>query len=169
MTEAEKLLWGVLGESDRAAPGGLEARTDHISQTLAEGPAERVAEFGRQMDAALERANTWALWGAAFIINGGASADGFLYFRGWLLMQGRKVFDAAVNNPETLAGVSGIKPDECEWEDILYLPAHLYQQVTGQALPPSGHRPEGDPAGTPWQEDELEQRFPKLWAAFGAA
>lgn len=30
----------------------------------------------------------WDLWGAAYLINGGASDDGFDYFRGWLLSQG---------------------------------------------------------------------------------
>ena len=33
----------------------------------------------------------WDLWGAAYLANGGCSDDGFDYFRGWLIGQGRKV------------------------------------------------------------------------------
>jgi hypothetical protein len=29
-------------------------------------------------------------WGAAYLANGGCSDDGFDYFRGWLIGQGRK-------------------------------------------------------------------------------
>ncbi|MFL6076856.1 MAG: DUF4240 domain-containing protein [Mycobacteriales bacterium] len=31
------------------------------------------------------------LWGAAYLINGGASDDGFDYFRGWLIARTRGV------------------------------------------------------------------------------
>jgi hypothetical protein len=33
------------------------------------------------------------LWAAACLINGGYSDDGFEYFRGWLIVQGRDVFE----------------------------------------------------------------------------
>jgi hypothetical protein len=42
------------------------------------------------------------LWGAAYIMNGGYSDDAFDYFRGWLISQGKKVFDEALDNPDSL-------------------------------------------------------------------
>src|SRR5262245_8064207 len=37
--------------------------------------------FGTQFN----RAYSWDLWGAAYVANGGASDDGFAYFRYWLI------------------------------------------------------------------------------------
>ena len=54
----------------------------------------------------LAEAYHWDLWGAAYLINGGCSDDGFEYFRRWLVLQGRDVFQAAVSNPDTLAEVA---------------------------------------------------------------
>jgi Protein of unknown function (DUF4240) len=51
-----------------------------------------------------------SLWAATSLINGGYSDDGFEYFRGWLIAQGRKVFVQSVANPETLADLPVIDP-----------------------------------------------------------
>ena len=48
------------------------------------------------------------LWGAAYLINGGASDDGFEYFRGWLMTQGRAVFARAVADPDSLAELPAV-------------------------------------------------------------
>jgi hypothetical protein len=45
----------------------------------------------------------WDLWGAAYLINGGCSDDGFDYFRGWLLSQGRAIWQATLADPDSLA------------------------------------------------------------------
>ena len=44
--------------------------------------------FGHEV----QRAYTWDLWGAAYVVHGGASDDGFVYFRHWLISKGRRVF-----------------------------------------------------------------------------
>src|SRR5207249_5020548 len=51
-----------------------------------------------------------------YLINGGCSDDGFEYFRGWVILRGRKAYEAAMKNPDSLAGV--VDPDEefCEFE-----------------------------------------------------
>lgn len=41
--------------------------------------------------------------GAAYLINGGRSDDGFDHFRGWLLTQGRATWQAALAEPDSLA------------------------------------------------------------------
>jgi Protein of unknown function (DUF4240) len=39
------------------------------------------------------------LWAATYLVNGGCSDDGFEYFRGWLIMQGREVYERVVADP----------------------------------------------------------------------
>jgi hypothetical protein len=106
----------------------------------------------------------WDLWGAAFVINGGCSDDGFDYFRGWLMFQGRDVWEAALRDPESLAEVSFDGDAECE--DALYAASKAYELVAGGRLSSTGeHRP-SEPAGAAWQETDLQTLYPKLWKRF---
>ena len=50
----------------------------------------------------MDRAYRQELWGAAYLINGGCSDDGFVYFLGWLIAQGRDVYQAALPDPDSL-------------------------------------------------------------------
>jgi hypothetical protein len=43
------------------------------------------------------------LWAAAYLVNDGCSDDGFDYFRGWLVTQGRTAFEQAMADPQALA------------------------------------------------------------------
>jgi hypothetical protein len=44
------------------------------------------------------------LWAAAYLIEGGCD-DGFMDFRAGLMLQGRTAFEAAVADPDSLAGL----------------------------------------------------------------
>ena len=54
----------------------------------------------------------WDLWSAAYLANGGCSGDGFDYFRGWLIGQGRTAYETVLADPDALAvrgpGAAGI-------------------------------------------------------------
>jgi hypothetical protein len=116
------------------------------------------------------------LWAAAYVINGGCSDDGFEYFRGWLIVQGREMYERIVADPDALADLPVIRdraparwPVECE--DTLYIASRAYRAAAGEELP---HRaitiryPELDPA---WGFDfddraEMTRRLPSLAALF---
>lgn len=73
------------------------------------------------------------LWGAAFIMNGGCSDDGFDYFRGWLISQGKKVFDAALENPDSLAKIVPKDAEDYsyELEEMLSVGQDVWREKTG--------------------------------------
>jgi Protein of unknown function (DUF4240) len=83
------------------------------------------------------RAGRADLWGAAFILNGGCSDDGFNDFRGWLIAQGRTVYEAALENPDSLADIvpenvtGGLN---CEFEEMLSLARGPWQAKTGSTI-----------------------------------
>jgi hypothetical protein len=53
-------------------------------------PLAELVAFRQVQDELFDReAHRWDLWAAAYVINGGASDDGFEYFLGWLMAQGR--------------------------------------------------------------------------------
>ncbi len=134
---------------------------------LEKGSASEIFDFQVAFDECLTQAYRWDLWGAAYIINGGCSDDGFDYFLGWLIAQGRSTFEAALDNPERLAEI--IEPGtEADYEAMWYVASRAYEGRTGkedfyEQLPTSIR---GQVRGAEWAEEDLPQLFPKLTAKF---
>lgn len=161
-------FWRVIESARRAT--GAEADGEEFAETLAERlgslAPEQIESFARDLSKRLDEANTWDLWAAAYVMNGGCSDDGFLYFRAWLIAQGRKVFERAVADPDSLAGarLRYCEEGEYELEDLLEVPARAYEHATGTAMPQSP-QPTGAPRGRRFREGdeaELKRRLPKL-------
>ena len=49
---------------------------------------------------------------------------------------------------------------------MLYAAVEAYEGKTGQTLPDTNVDQLDEPAGVPWQEEELEHLYPKLWKRF---
>ncbi|MGY5036561.1 DUF4240 domain-containing protein [Streptomyces sp. 900116325] len=115
------------------------------------------------------------LWAAAYVVNGGCSDDGFDYFRGWLIAQGRTVFERAVADPDTLAVLPDVRAAAAEGifdcEEMLSIAWNAHQKTTGQELPADAFTiryPDLDPA---WDFDfddreEMARRLPALTALY---
>src|SRR5688500_17028973 len=118
-------FWQLV-EAARAQVGDTmqwaEAVADALVDRLVELSPEEIVAFGLRFDVLQDEAYRWDLWSAAYLINGGASDDGFEYFRGWLLAQGRQVWEAALADPDSLAGLTGIDQldEDAEGESMLY-------------------------------------------------
>jgi Flp pilus assembly protein TadD len=150
----------VRGASCAECAGELE----HILGNLSSADIEA---FGRAQEDLMRTSYRWDLWGAAFVIRGGCSDDGFADFRGWLMLQGRDVWEAALQDSESLADVSIDGDVDCE--DVLYVASKVYEQVAGHVLTPPPDGPPKQPIGTAWQETDLEALYPKLWKRFAAS
>jgi hypothetical protein len=162
MTEQE--LWRLIEASREDSGGDLDEMVDALTQRLASLPPSDIVAFDKQLGALLDRAYDWGLWGAAYVINGGCSDDGFLYFRAWLVAQGQAVYEAALADPESLVDVA--EPD-AELEALLGVAENAYQEATGEELPVRENTEPSEPRGEAWEEDELEERFPRLSERFG--
>ncbi|WP_203902295.1 DUF4240 domain-containing protein, partial [Virgisporangium aliadipatigenens] len=156
-----------------------EAVAQGVTARLVElGPSAAV-EFERVFDAVNGEAYRTDLWAAAYLMLGGCSDDVFDYFRGWLLAQGRAVWESAVAAPDSLADL-GVDPDddEIQCEDFLSVASDAYAAVTGDeeafwtAVHDNGARPESgtnDPAGEDFDfddEDQMRARLPRLAAIY---
>ena len=92
------------------------------------------------------------------------------YFRFWLIAQGQKVFEAALQNPESLAEVLLMPPLvnmpylDLEFEPLGYVARIAYKSKTGREmpLPPLPSRPALELTGPEWSEDNLPEIFPEL-------
>lgn len=165
----EQRFWQLIDES-RVAAGGARDMDSAAEQAEAledlltrEAPAD-IVDFERLFSEYMARSYDWGLWGAAYVLNGGCSDDGFDYFRAWLIGQGRKVFEAVLADPDSLVDYVD---DEVECEDLLSVASRAYEEQTGDELPTLTVELPDEPRGEAWEEEELAERFPRLSARFG--
>jgi hypothetical protein len=98
-------LWAAIEHAREGASDEHEV-AENLQALLQQRSLEQIYAFLEQQARLMEQSYTNALWGAAYLINGGCSDDGFDYFRGWLLAQGRTVWQQALENPDALANVA---------------------------------------------------------------
>jgi hypothetical protein len=171
-------FWDHIKKTKRKNP---DEHAERLGKRLAKLPVEEIADFNHWWNLLKREAYNWNLWGAAYLINGGCSDDGFIDFRSWLLLQGRDVFQAAVSDPDSLANVLGPKDfdrTQCE----CYPAMDAWFEATGTKRDDAGYSamsaafearhpgrlPEHD-MGEDWDFDDDEQtrkRLPRLSALF---
>lgn len=162
---SEQACWAII-ERARRDSEDYEQTAERVLELLLKSSADAIEAFERGRARLMERSYSWALWGAAYLINGGCSDDGFDYFRGWLLTQGREVFEAALADPDSLVDV--VDDEEVECEAILYAGYRAYEEVAGAEI--QGIRMDYSNLGDGWDFDdaaEMRRRYPRLWAKFG--
>lgn len=161
--------WGLL-ERARAEAGDDSPETvaETLVSLLVQLPPAQVAEAGVAYGRISRLGYGWPLWGAAYLLNGGCGDDGFDDFRGWLVSRGRAVFEAALADPDSLAGV--VTTDELyevACEDVLGTAWEAHQELTGRDLPASSRTEPLPDLGEGWDfddEDEMRRRYPRISA-----
>ncbi|MEM7455590.1 MAG: DUF4240 domain-containing protein [Planctomycetota bacterium] len=165
----ESQFWSIIAGSrselsQTAREGNFARQLDNISTLLAELPDADLVEFDRLFTTRFYEAYRWDLWGAAYLIGGGCSDDGFMDFRAWLISMGREVYESAIRNPDSLADVYHRKDfDDYFFEDFLSVTLEIQDGPVETVHVPHP----GKPAGEKWDEDDLEQLYPRLAALHG--
>ncbi|MEO1574330.1 MAG: DUF4240 domain-containing protein [Pseudomonadota bacterium] len=156
-------FWTLIDDARRAAPDIFD-RPAALRNVLMKRTPEDVQAFQEAYIAHIYRAYTWPLWGAAYVIRGGCSDDGFDYFRDWLVSEGRAVYDNALANPETLVDADG--GEEFELEEFRYAADEAYKALTGRDMAPDYPAFPAEPSGEEWDEETVPSVFPKLAAKY---
>ncbi|MEG3634011.1 DUF4240 domain-containing protein [Micromonospora palythoicola] len=161
---------------DRARTGGGEpdAVAARAVALLAARDPEEIVGYAHHQQRVLTASYRVDLWGAAYLINGGASDDGFEYFRGWLITQGREVFARAVADPDSLAELPQIRSaslsgEEFECADMLAVPWDAYRRATASDLPGEREAIRQPDLNDFWDlddEEEARRRLPRLATLF---
>ena len=158
-------FWEIVGRAKEEAGDDWESRPDTLKSLLLKLTPEEICQFDLDYHKKLIEAYRWDLWGAAYLINGGCSDDGFDYFRDFLISEGRQVYEAALKNPDSLAELGDL--EDAELESYRYVIYEAYEELTGKEMPFADIDYPDDPAGHSWEEDDLEKMFPKLAAKYG--
>jgi hypothetical protein len=141
-----------------------------LEQRLRRLSPEEIVSYQHHFYKAFTSAYRWQLWGAAYLMDGGCSDDGFMDFRYGLIACGRIVFEAALADPDSLADMSILDGVYIPNESFGYVVQRVYKDMTGSEMPDSGVDFPDAPAGDEWDFDDDSQNMamlPKLWAKFG--
>jgi uncharacterized protein DUF4240 len=169
-------FWQII-ERAAASDHDPNAHTEALRIALRELPLEEVIAFEAAFRRYLNQAYTWDLWGAAYVVHGGCSDDGFEYFRRWLVTRGRDAYEQALADPDALAQLDA-RPGHWgvwEFELIYYVAGEVFKEKGGEGDVRDHSEPEAGmsgpgPSGVPFAEDELHlaRRYPKLYRRFGS-
>ncbi|MGR6969998.1 DUF4240 domain-containing protein [Streptomyces cynarae] len=168
----EMEFWELVDASREAAQGDPEEQADVLVERLLQLDPESVVDFARHFESRFNRSYRWDLWGAAWVLLDGASDDAFDSFRCWLIGQGRHIFEGALHDPDSLAGLLEEFDEEIDGdgEELGYAADEAYEQLTGTETPDLGIPPTpAEPEGTPFDlenESVLAERYPRLWDRF---
>ena len=155
-------FWNLVepGKASEKPESSLKSELQNLSP-------EELEIFQLHFDNLVDKAYSWELWGAAYIIHGGCSDDGFIDFRYTLISKGKETYDRALADPDCLAKLG--KGQEMENEMYGYVARNIYRSKVGKEIPRCG--PEAlHPVGQRWNfddESENKKRLPKLSTIFG--
>jgi hypothetical protein len=163
-------FWKVIDDARARASGDMHAVAAHAVEIVAALPPEEIVGAAQPLWDLMADSYRGDLWGAAYLINGGASDDGFEYFRGWLIAAGREVFEQAVAAPDALAGVPAVRTaaaheEDLEDEEVLGIVWDAHLKATGRRLPPGAFTIDYPPVDFGWDiEDHAQMRshLPRL-------
>jgi uncharacterized protein DUF4240 len=159
-------FWKLIDKSRRGAEN-VDAQMARLLELLTQSEPKEILSFDRRFQECIRDAYCEELWAAAYIINGGCSDDGFDYFLGWLVAQGRRFFEATLADPEK-AGRRVEPGEEVECAEIWSVAARAYEAKTGKqdfydVVPGVTRRLRG----RAWDEETVGQIYPRLAKRFG--
>jgi Protein of unknown function (DUF4240) len=155
-------FWALI-ERSREAHGDQE---EALRKLLRGRTSDELQEFHRIFDEQNARAYRWDIWGAGYVLNGGLGDDSFDYFCYWLIGRGRDTFEQVLADPDSLADVPGAEPGKTDAEGLWGAAWEAHQDTYGTKLPiPEGSsKVPAEPAGEEWDDDDLDELFPRLTA-----
>ncbi|MBR7839458.1 DUF4240 domain-containing protein [Actinospica durhamensis] len=167
-------FWHLIDRARGQSEGDADVVAANAADLLAAMAPEEIIAAHRLLWERLAVSYTAPLWAAAYVINGGCSDDGFEYFRGWLVAQGRDVFERAMADPDSLADHPAVQAAAEEWEELeceptLGVARSAYQRSTGEPLPQNAwHISYPTLGGEFWfdfeDSDRLARKLPRLTA-----
>jgi hypothetical protein len=138
-----------------------------IAAELVKRGLPEIESYARLIRKYLDEAYRADLWDIYFIVNGGASADAFDYFRAWLISRGKTLFQSVLERPGILPRVLnsndyGLDRETWECEEMLGCDIVAYQSLTkGDDYPECGEPCALKGKLTP--ESELPFKYPDVW------
>lgn len=154
-------FWNVVEKIHNASGGDMDKKCELLDAELRQLSLDEVRSFHAHFTECKDRAYSWELWAAAYIICGGCSDDKFSDFRSTLISMGQQTFERTLADPQSLADMD-YDADVADYEGYQYVPSQVESDLSGgQNFPRSRPHPK-DPSGTIWDEDRVAELYPRL-------
>ena len=166
-------FWKLIEKTHQNSQGAPQKQADLLVDELVKLSEADILSYQSILDDLTNKAYIAELWDVAFILASGwgCSDDGFLDFRGWLIAQGKDVYEKALSDPESLVDIVEFG-QETQWEVLLYVAIEAYEQSTHKDIfetissnRRNNPRPELKGTTSKSVEEHLA-RFPKAAAKF---
>jgi hypothetical protein len=154
-------FWNIIEKVHRASARDMDRKCELLEAELRKLDLAEVRSFHDHFDDCFDRAYTWELWAAAYIIGGGCSDDGFSDFRSTLISMGRRTYERTLADPQSLAD-KDYDAETARYEGFQYVPTAVETDLNGgQSLPRTRPAPR-TPSGQPWKESKVAELYPRL-------
>lgn len=175
----EEQFWAIVQTAVDEAGDDEEAYLEVVKRELSKLSLKEMIGFRLRTDKLLYNSYTSEMWCAGYLMNGGCSDDGFEYFRLWVISRGRKVYEAAMANPDNL--IDYIDDDDemdfFEFELFWYVALEAFEEAVDAELYDyvdddnfktcEGNYPNFE---FNWEEDDpesMQKLCPRLFEKFG--
>jgi Protein of unknown function (DUF4240) len=160
-------FWSLIAEA-RTIATEASSISEILEASFTTFSPSDIERFDEIMSELLDQSYTWDLWAVAYATRHGCGDDEFDYFRAWLVLQGRQVYEAAVADPVAWA-LEFEFTEDLQCEPFLDVPRRTYRAQTGRELPRVRLPRQQKPRGRKWSEREFAVRYPTLAAHFHVA
>lgn len=123
----EAIFWEIIAKSRAAINTNFETQCVSITELLMEYSEEDIVAFEHILRQQIERANTWNMMAASFVVCSFISDDTYEDFRAWVVGQGQENFEKILRNPNHICTL--IKPGQVKemgGEHLLFSAINAY-------------------------------------------
>ena len=128
----EEQFWAIVQKAVDEAGDDEDEYLEVVMHELSKLSLKEMVGFRLRTDKLLYDSYTSEMWCAGYLMNGGCSDDGFEYFRLWVISRGRKVYEAALANPDNLIDyiAEDAEVDFFEFELFWYAAIDAFEEAT---------------------------------------
>ena len=132
----EEQFWAIVQTAVDEAGNDEDEYLEVAKRELSKLSLKEMIGLRLRTDKLLYDSYTSEMWCAGYLMNGGCSDDGFEYFRLWVISRGRKVYEAAMANPDNLIDYIGDddEMDFFEFELFWYVALEAFEEAVDAKL-----------------------------------
>ena len=132
----EEQFWAIVQTAVDETGDDEDEYLEVVKRELNRLSLKEMVGFRLRTDKLLYDSYTSEMWCAGYLMNGGCSDDGFEYFRLWVISRGRKVYEAAMANPDNLIDYIGDddEMDFFEFESFWYVALEAFEEAVDAEL-----------------------------------
>ena len=158
-------FWQIINSVHSKSDGDMDRKCELLKKRLDVLSENDLRDFMNHFDAADAAAYTWPLWGAAYVMHGGCSDDSFADFRATLISHGRTIYEAALDDPESLVALDFEDVEDICYEGFQYVKNNVAEEKLGE-IPVRATPFPDEPSGAEWDEENVNNFYPRLSAKY---